>query len=244
MSHDWDKVLNWKLLRGGHKFPGPAGGTCINEAAIVAAGFAYRLVQSVDDCPPCFSRPIAGYALGLNDHMLDADMRQKLLLPFVIRLAGTADTERVENWRSHYIRDEIWTRLLRPALCTLIPGPVADELVKTLDTKCALSSTSALEPSVRWMRKAFFYHTDPISMAATVSGVAIFRADECPSAVCFSTAELRAERIARNAAREKVFTVGVQILDEAILLGKHESIDAPVAVERLNKAERSKANVE
>jgi hypothetical protein len=35
----FDKILNWKLQRGSHTFPGPDGGTCINEAAIVAAGF-------------------------------------------------------------------------------------------------------------------------------------------------------------------------------------------------------------
>ena len=31
----FEHILNWKLLRGSHDFPG-------NEAAIVAAGFAYR----------------------------------------------------------------------------------------------------------------------------------------------------------------------------------------------------------
>lgn len=31
-------TLDWKLLKGSHQFPGPEGGTCINEAAIIAAG--------------------------------------------------------------------------------------------------------------------------------------------------------------------------------------------------------------
>ena len=31
----FDKIINWKLLNGSHDFPGPDGGTCINEAAIV-----------------------------------------------------------------------------------------------------------------------------------------------------------------------------------------------------------------
>ena len=35
----FEHILNWKLLRGSHEFPGKDGGTCINEAAIVAAGF-------------------------------------------------------------------------------------------------------------------------------------------------------------------------------------------------------------
>jgi hypothetical protein len=92
-----EHILNWKLLDGSHDFPGADGGTCINEAAIVAAGFKYRAVTSMDDCPKCFSRPIAQYALCLDDEMPD-DVRQ-LLLPFVMRLSGTADTQQMENKR-------------------------------------------------------------------------------------------------------------------------------------------------
>ena len=41
---DFDHILNWKLKAGSHPFPGKVGGTCINEAALVAAGFEYRPV--------------------------------------------------------------------------------------------------------------------------------------------------------------------------------------------------------
>lgn len=44
-------MLDWTLLKGSHDFPGPDGGTCINEAAIIAAGFEYRPVRSWSDCP-------------------------------------------------------------------------------------------------------------------------------------------------------------------------------------------------
>ena len=36
----FDHILNWKLKAGSHPFPGKDGGTCINEAALVAAGAA------------------------------------------------------------------------------------------------------------------------------------------------------------------------------------------------------------
>ena len=36
----FDHILNWKLKVGSHRFPGKDGGTCINEAALVAAGVA------------------------------------------------------------------------------------------------------------------------------------------------------------------------------------------------------------
>lgn len=99
---DWNNIINWKLLVGSHEFPGPDGGTCINEAAIVAAGFQYKSVSSVMDCPPCFSRVLGAYAIKLNDCLPD-DLRQDLLMPFVTRLAGTADTSRIERQRFDFI---------------------------------------------------------------------------------------------------------------------------------------------
>ena len=95
---NFDHILNWRLLSGSHDFPGPDGGTCINEAAIIAAGFEYKSVKLASDCPPCFSRVLSTYAIQLNDGMSD-DQRQELLMPFVTRLAGTADSENIERQR-------------------------------------------------------------------------------------------------------------------------------------------------
>jgi hypothetical protein len=96
----FDTILNWKLKRGSHTFPGPDGGTCINEAAIVAAGFPYRRVRSAYDMPACFSRPICTLALYLNDWSSDEERQH--LLPFVTRLA-CADTMDIEREREAYI---------------------------------------------------------------------------------------------------------------------------------------------
>ena len=63
----FDHLLHWKLTHGSHPFPGKDGGTCINEAAIVAAGFEYQAVRRVEDMPECFSRPICRLAMRLND---------------------------------------------------------------------------------------------------------------------------------------------------------------------------------
>src|SRR5215813_8260269 len=113
---DFNSFLDWRLLAGSHPFPGPDGGTCINEAAIIAAGFGYRQVFSVDDCPSCFSRPLSAYALGLNDGILDDRLRQDLLMPFVTRLAGSADTPAVEDARIGKILLRIVTKLLPPTV--------------------------------------------------------------------------------------------------------------------------------
>ena len=99
MDH-FDHILNWKLKRGSHTFPGKDGGTCINEAAIVAAGFPYQTVRTVEEMPTCFSRPICRLAMQLNDEASD-DERQSLL-PFVTRLA-CADAPWVERERAAYI---------------------------------------------------------------------------------------------------------------------------------------------
>jgi hypothetical protein len=96
----FDHILNWKLKQGSHPFPGKDGGTCVNEAAVVAAGFPYRPIRQVRDMPECFSRPICRLAMHLNDQA-DDDERQRLL-PFVTRLA-CADKPEVEGQREDYI---------------------------------------------------------------------------------------------------------------------------------------------
>src|SRR5689334_21597274 len=96
----FDHILNWKLKRGSHPFPGKDGGTCINEAAIVAAGFPYQRVRRVEGMPTCFSRPICRLAMRLNDDAGNSD--RQLLLPYVTRLA-CADTQQVERARERYI---------------------------------------------------------------------------------------------------------------------------------------------
>ncbi|MHB2204888.1 hypothetical protein [Methylobacterium sp. CM6257] len=97
---DFDHILNWELLGGSHDFPGPDGGTCINEAAVVACGFPYQPIASITAMPDCFSRPICQLAMQLNDVATDTE-RQRLT-PFVTRLA-CADTPEVERERARYI---------------------------------------------------------------------------------------------------------------------------------------------
>src|ERR1700761_7377613 len=101
---DFDHILNWKLLAGSHAFPGPDGGTCINEAAIVACGYRYQSVTSVGYMPDCFSPSICGLAMRLNDNA--TDLQRQRLMPFVTRLA-CADTPEVELKRAHYIEVRI-----------------------------------------------------------------------------------------------------------------------------------------
>ncbi len=118
------KILNWKLLAGSHKFPGSDGGTCINEAAIVAAGYKYRDVGSADDLPRCFSKPIGQLGIMLNDALGD-ETRQKLITT-VTRFAGSADSLHIEKKRIRFFleglmahREELFRK--RPKKETMLP---------------------------------------------------------------------------------------------------------------------------
>ena len=109
-----EKLLDWKLLKGSHDWPGPHGGTCINEAAIVAAGFEYQSVSHAEDCPPCFSPVISAYLIALNDRMGDKQRQQ--LKRFVTRLSGSRDTPEVEHQRLEFIVIETVRRVVAMAM--------------------------------------------------------------------------------------------------------------------------------
>jgi hypothetical protein len=152
MMEGFDHILNWTLKQGSHQFPGPDGGTCINEAALVAMGFEYRPVRRVEDMPSCFSRPICHLAMWLNDAASDEERQH--LLPFVMRLA-CADTWRVERKRAAYIRSQRpWWGLSMERGIEILEGAIAigrqaePLMPETAWTRleAAKATTSALKP--------------------------------------------------------------------------------------------------
>ncbi len=176
----FDHILNWRLLAGSHPFPGPDGGTCINEAAIVAAGLPYRAIRSSADCPPCFSQPLAAYALGLNDAMPDAERPR--LMAFVLRLSGSADRLEIEAERTAHLARESVRRVLAP-LCALAGLDAvaarcaeADGLPEALDAARAaewaggLRAQSAAEAR-RWVEGARAAAVARTAMAAVRAGM-------------------------------------------------------------------------
>ncbi len=110
-------LLKWKLLAGSHKFPGPDGGTCINEAAIVAAGYKYRKIGDDKNLPACFSNVIGQYLITINDCLPD-DARQTLI-QYVLKLPGSADCNEVEDRRHAFI--DFATRALFRSIPKLNP---------------------------------------------------------------------------------------------------------------------------
>src|SRR5712691_11694238 len=90
MPFDFQQLANFRLARGSHKQPNKGGNICVNEAAVIAAGFQYREIRDVSCLTDCFSRPVSEYAIYLNDFMMHR-VRNELLVPFITRLPGTSD---------------------------------------------------------------------------------------------------------------------------------------------------------
>lgn len=217
---DWNKILNWRLLSGSHKFPGPDGGTCINEAAIVAAGFKYNKVSSADDCPPCFSRVLAAYAISLNDRLPD-DQRQELLIPFVTRLAGTADAIEIERQRFDFIMLGI-VRTVLPFSLRGRKDDLASECERTENYDQAIAVVSKLT-----LDRALALDLALDLARARARALDLARARALDRALALARARARAREINKAA---------VALLDGAMKIGKQaEPIDTDIVVGRLAK---------
>lgn len=237
MSGLFDPILNWRLLPGSHAFPGPDGGTCINEAALVAAGLPYRAIRSSADCPPCFSGPLATYALGLNDAMPDAERPR--LMTFVLRLAGSADTPAIEEARTTHLVLEGVRRLLPPVL----------ERAGLAQHAAACRSAEGLEHAVTLARHAA-WSAGSLAEAAGRGGTWVrgARAAAASRAALFA-AEIDARTAADAAEAAALFWPGawaeaVAILDEAVRIGRQAP---PLGLEeaeiRLEAAKRERAGL-
>lgn len=79
----------------------PSDGTCINEAALIIAGFAYRQVTGAESTPDCFCRLLAGILLNLNDSCGSGG--RKKLVRFTARLPGSADSPEITRQRAEYL---------------------------------------------------------------------------------------------------------------------------------------------
>jgi hypothetical protein len=206
----FNRKPKWQLSKGGHDTP--EEGTCVTEAAVLAAGLEYRKITRVADCPPCFSRPIAAFAMKLNDVMPD-DLRQKLLWPFVNRLAGTADTELIERRRAVYL----FTETVRRVLCR----PEQGKGLRTFE-----DCRQAIFNSLR--------NEGPLSSAFILCAAA--EAIATPGGDVSRALEFVGEDCAIEIAGLMAFRVATEILDGAIRLGRHGETPRRVVAARLEQA--------
>ena len=238
---DFQPMLDWKLLRGSHEFPGPDGGTCINEAAIVAAGYSYRAVHSIDDCPASFSRPIAMFALCLNDLLEDAP-RQELLMPFVTRLDGTADSPKVEMARAEHDAAANRVDILAPALARAGFAEMAErcrvtDRARRVDRDRAAAAHPLHAPGVHLLLVAACDSAADAAqqwLAGRPSEVV-----RCLAHVIGDVATVMGDGLAaagRDRASTKVFKRATAILDAVLEIGKRSDPDGAHAVTRRMEA--------
>ena len=244
--YDFTRILNWKILRGSHEFPGPDGGTCINEAAIVAAGYPYTPVRRIDDCPPSFSRPLALYAMCLNEIVLSDQLRQELLLPFVTRLAGSADSVEVEMARVGLI--------LQRTVAVILPEALARAGYDRDARRCRAVSTVQEAITVAKHLSGRNWHARGPHLIGLVNSISMaaedylaYRAVDAAQYAGTAIADV-AEIISsvggagtRHAA-EMVYRQGAVILDEALRIGQQAEAVAPdMVVRRMQVAKRTAA---
>ncbi|WP_027171520.1 hypothetical protein [Methylobacterium sp. 10] len=232
MATGFEHILHWRLLAGSHPFPGPDGGTCINEAAIVAAGLPYQTIRSSLDCPPCFSRPLAAYALGLNDAM--PDEQRPRLMAFVLRLSGSADIYPIEERRMQFLALESIRRILPP----LLDRAGFADLAARCDEARELDAGVSAARDAAWRGSA---------VAQAASQRRDWRRGALASAIGRSAAAaVRSANDARCAAEvaegaasftEGVWDSAVTILEQALAIGRQApDIDLVQARERLDAA--------
>ena len=228
----FEHILNWRLLAGSHPFPGPDGGTCINEAALVAAGLPYRAIRSSADCPPCFSPPLAAYALGLNDAMPDGERGR--LMAFVLRLSGSADRLEIEAARTRLLALAGMRRILAPLCARAGFADLADPLAAAPDLAAAL----ALARAAAWRGGA---------RAQEAGGRRLWVEGAVAAAVArTATAAQRAAEDARCAAEiaegaapflPGAWAIACTILEAALAIGRQApEPDLPTARGRLDAA--------
>jgi hypothetical protein len=240
---DFDKILDWKLLRGSHVFPGPDGGTCINEAAILAAGYPYCPVRSVEDCPPSFSRTAATYAMFLNDLIDRDELRGKVLMPFVTRLEGSAATPEIERERAELMVLRTASAILAPALLRQGFFEASEKLRRVGSLQALIGLGQGLLDARRrlsppsWMRQALVDLAD--AACACMRGDFMGAAKDAAIVAANIAQGVRCASRGGRRDMARVYDQAGTILDAALKLGKAETVIEPAeAAKRLEAAKR------
>ena len=237
MPYDFQHLANFRLARGSHKQPNKHGNICVNEAAVIAAGFQYREVKNASCLPDCFSRPIAEYAIYLNDFMMH-QVRNELLVPFVTLLPGTSDAPCIEAERARFIVVETVRRIVAAEY---------DEIWRKQKLAATCRAVRFFEQVSLAMAKA--QAVLPLECAKqALKGLRHIHPDLCVGPPCAAAAQAAARSFRTKfgpGADRKIWKMAAIILEEAILLGRHDGIDDPAAAaDRLERAPATPALVE
>jgi hypothetical protein len=242
--------LRARLLPGAHEWPSRYGSGFIAEAAMVAAGFEYKVVRSAADCPPCFSPVVAAYLIYLNDGLADAlqseglsKLERQKFAPFVLRLSGSADSAEVERQRLEYITTETVRRIVSSAI----------RAEKLFDWEARCRAVANFDEAIRLAAKVAETGPGEWSAHAAEGAAGVGEAwgegpgaDACADAVAWAAKALEVtgeywapERSA--ASRAGLIDEAVSIVEGALAIGKQApEIDLAVALERIEQVKANK----
>ena len=214
-------LLDWQLKHGSHDFPGPDGGTCINEAALVVAGLSYREVTRVEDLPEFFCPVISQFCLTLNDAMPEGKTLNRLR-PFAARLAGSGDGRRTAENRALYLADRA-------------AGEIAALAIETARPEAAARLRNAGSPEARFAVLEELVQSPLPDDARQSVGAAhrgLDRAMRTKSAIY--AAELAAICAVRAACiDERAWDLAIDVLDGVLGIGKQaDPVDANMVTQR------------
>lgn len=181
---------------------GPRGNSTLVELASVAAGFPFKHIYTVVNCPRSFSRPIAAYAEQLSNWMPD-DLRQMLMTPFVTSLDGTAASHEVEKQRVDFLVVENCRRIMPLFLEVWYSRP------KFADRCRNVNSVAETEEVCRGMANAVATMAAAGAAYSAVHHAGYIAADEAARSAAAAADE--APKVS-----ETIFRTAVQILQEAI----------------------------
>jgi hypothetical protein len=210
MTFDFSRITEVRLAEGGHK--NPNDGLCFMEMAAWFAG------EKHSDKPECACPVLGAYGIRLNDRMPD-DVRDWLLKPLVPMIVGTRDKDS-EVKRAEFLA--MWaTNKILPIILRergLLKEAEACESAASLsEAKAAAAAADAAAFAAASAEIAATYAASAAAYAATYAAFAATYAN------------------AANAdAAEHIWTVAVEGLRQAILIGKHEGLvlPGPVFAER------------
>ena len=198
----------------------------IVEAAVVAAGFEYRPVEWPSECPPCFSRPLASYAISFDAFAPD-ELGREFLAPLMPRLARSSGTEAVEIERGKFIALETFRRIVsmfcEDVLKNLPLAALCREAKNVTEATtqcygmgvvglcCVPVRASLLIGQNHWRTEALRSAYVALAYAgASYPEIAARGAGEALMRFCYR---------GRAPRRRKYFAAGAQILAEAMMLG-------------------------
>ena len=213
MTFDFSRITEVRLAEGAHI--NPNDGLCFMEMAAWFAG------EKHSDKPECACPVLGAYGIRLNDSMPD-DIRDRLLKPLVPMIVGTRDKDSEVN-RAEFLA--MWAT--NKVLPIILRERGFLKEAEACESAASLSEANNAAANATYAAYAAAYAADAAANAANAAANATYAATAAYAAAYAANA---ADATTAAANAERVWTVAVEGLRQAILIGKHEGLTLPEPV--------------